>query len=275
MQKQAIRKQTLKLGGILIALVMLLSSCGTATTKQKSATTASTTAKVTKTKPKKVVKTDLTTIPLVGQWKNSGGAVFNFQANGKWIYQTAAGAKTDGTYQLVGAYSHQILLKIHGLDQSIGGIGNYLGLAFSKQNKSLFIVGFGQFTLQKAATNIGTTTSVRLPAALNQEPTTAKNLLVGTWMDTDETAETQLTTNFDPDGQYQRYNSATKQVETGHFQATTTQNNKLGVEIKLTNQNGKVTTETYIANETWTQLTMSKNKVSATYVKNQMPNDIQ
>lgn len=267
-------KSVIKSGGLLVLLILFLSGCSTNNTKQ-SKSQSSTSSVATKSSQKKTTKTDLATLPLVGKWKNSGGAVFEFQADGKWIYQTANHAKTDGTYQLAGAYNHQILLKIHGLDQSIGGIGNYLGMALSKKDQSLFIVGFGQFARQGSTTNISTASKVRLTGVFNQKPTKPEQLLVGTWMNTDETAEVQLTTNYDPDGQYQRYNSKTNQVERGSFTATVVQNNEPTVTIKLTNQNGKVTTENYQTNGTWTQLTNSKNKVSTVYVKNQMPNMIQ
>lgn len=268
-------QQVFKISAVFLVAVVLLSGCSTQSTSQNTKSSTESSSKEIKATSKKRTKTDLTTIPLVGKWKNSSGVIFDFQDNGHWVYRTTGGAKTEGTYQLAGAYDKQILLKIHGLDQSIGGIGNYLGLALSKKNKTLFIVGFGQFTLQGKAANIGTANSVRVPAALNHTPTTAGELLVGTWMNTDESAETQLTTNFDPNGAYQRYNSATKQTETGAFKATIAQDDPRSIKVTLTNRSSKMTTETYAANDTWTQLTISKNKVSTTYVKNQMPNNIQ
>lgn len=258
--------------GIFMALLLLV-GCGEQNdaTKQSSKSSQAESSAKSSSQAK---KTDISTLPLIGKWKSTNGMTFTFGNDGKWTYQATSGSTANGTFQLAGAYQQQLLLKLHGLDQEIGGIGNYLGMKLTQKNKKLYIVGFGQFELEGVAKNMTQSAQTEMTGIFNSQPKTTARLLVGTWMDTDENSVTQLTTNFDPDGSYQRYNGQTRTVETGKFTVSKSNDDANQLVVKLTSASGTTTTENYQVNSAYTQLTRSENKINTVYVKNQMPDNI-
>ncbi|MFD1411699.1 hypothetical protein [Lapidilactobacillus gannanensis] len=263
-------KQFRKFLLLLLPLIFLLTACQSQTTTKNSGRTSSSskqTSTSSKTTSNKKVK--LTTVPLIGTWTTSAGVKFTFNPDGKWIYETSNGAKTDGTFQIAGATGRDVLVKLHGLDQDIGGIGNYLGVRFDTTKKKLMIVGFGRFTLTGEASQL--TTDLLLPKAFSGTPNTFREELVGTWMNTDESATDALTTNYNPDGTYERYSSVSKQVETGKFMVISNHSDNKKLEIKYTPATGKAYTTSFTRDNGISQLTTSSKGIVTTYVKNQIP----
>ncbi|WP_125767261.1 lectin-like domain-containing protein [Lapidilactobacillus wuchangensis] len=263
-------KQFRKFLLVLLPLFFLLAACQSQpATKTSSQSTTSSKKATTSTKKKVRNKVKLTAVPLIGTWKTSDGIQFTFNPDGKWVYETSNGAKTDGTFQVAGGYGRDVLLKLHGLDQGIGGIGNYLGVRFDTTHKKLNIVGFGHFTLAGEASHI--TTDLLMTKAFSGTPNTLREELVGTWMNTDENATDAITTNYNPDGTYERYSSANKEVEEGRFAVVNNHSDTKKLEIKLSPSNSKAYTLNFTRDNGISQLTSSSKGVATTYVKNQMP----
>jgi hypothetical protein len=263
-------KQFRKLLLGLLPLLLLLTACQSQTSTKTSSSTTTSSKKAT-TSSKKPVRhqVKLTTVPLIGTWKTNDGVQFTLSPDGKWVYETSNGAKTDGTFQIAGGYGRDVLLKLHGLDQDIGGIGNYLGVRFDKTHKKLNIIGFGHFTLVGEASHI--TTDLLMPQAFSGTPATLREELVGTWMNTDENATDAITTNYNPDGTYERYSSANKEVEEGKFVVVNSHSDSKKLEIKLSPTNSKAYTLSFTRDNGISQLTSTSKGVTTTYVKNQMP----
>lgn len=256
----------------LLASVCLLASCGQNEQQAKTSSRASQSS--ARVKSSQLKKTDLSTIQMIGQWQSTNGMTFSFGNDGKWTYQSTSTSPASGTFQLAGAYQKQLLLKLHGLDQAIGGIGNYLGMKLSDNDQKLYIVGFGEFTPKSKIQNLTQSAKTEMSNVINTTPQTPAQQLVGTWMNTDEDAADRLTTNFDPDGHYQRFSTQTNTVESGTFTAELAQNDPSQLTLTLTTQDGVESQESYEVNSAWTQLTSHKDQSSSIYVKNQMPDSV-
>lgn len=262
----------------LLVPILLLTGCqprSNSTTKDSSS--QSSTAKQTKTSSKQATgktnanataPTALAQVPLAGIWHNDDGVTFTFDNQGKWSYETGTDAKISGTYQLAGVVGRDVLLKLHGLDQDIGSIGNYLWLTFAKDKQTIDLAGFGKFQLKDSALDLSA--EIRMPHAFTAKPQALKELLVGTWMNTDENAVNAITMNFDPNGSYQRYLSANGQVEQGTYRVSQSHNATNQVQIKLLTSAGQEKILKFTKNGDLSQLT-SVDDPATTYVKNLVP----
>ncbi|WP_261807105.1 hypothetical protein [Lapidilactobacillus luobeiensis] len=267
---------------LLMLPLLLLAGCQVKDNQQVTTSSARSSKQVTTSQKKAAAKssaaakekaaTTLAEIPLAGTWTNSDGVIFTFGNDRQWTYQTGTdsgtAAKITGTYQLAGVVGADVLLKLHGLDQDIGNIGNYLWLTFTKDQKTIDLAGFGKFQLDGNATDLAMT--VQIPHAFTTKPKTLAQLLVGTWMDTDENATDAITMNFDPNGSYQRYLSGTKQVEQGTYQVTLSHDSTDQIQIKLLTTSGQEQRLKFGKNGDFSQLTTTEG-ASTTYVKNLIP----
>lgn len=264
-------KPSVKIAGILALSGLLLTACGnTANDSAQQESTSTQTSSVTKTSTKnddnysqKKTAEDQE-FNLIGSFEASSKLSLNFNSDGSYTI-LRDGKATAGTFRVAAQYDRVLLLKLTQFNEKTPDMDTYVYVTFNIDG-SINVGNMGTFK------SIGTPkkieSSLYLANYLEDAPETSSDKMVGTWTNKNPDSHVIVTTNYNPDGTFERYSDASGMVTRGNF-AVTTDDTK--VHVTTTVSGREPAQENFTRNDNFTELTTEEPGISITYVKNVLP----
>lgn len=267
-------KPSFKLITVLLLSTTILTACAqqepnngstsqSTTNNQTAATSTSTSSTKSATETQKKAE-EVQKFNIIGSWEATNQLSLNFNEDGSYTILRDGQAKA-GTFRVAAEYDNTFLLKLTNYNPQTPGLDTYLYLT-TNLDHTINVSNLGIF--KSIGTSSKLPTALYLSNYLQEEPENAGDKLVGTWTNKNRENHVITTTNYNPDGSFERFSDASGIVTRGNFAVTS---NETEVIITTTVPDHEPNQEKYTRNDAFTELTSTTPGFQTTYSKNILP----
>lgn len=261
------KNKPIKIISILALIALFFSACSNQKTTSKSSSSSSkaTSSKVQSSSSGKNQNTNNTTsetniADLLGSWVN-GDKTLHFSEDGSYTFIN--GKTFAGTYAIGAAYDDTLLVKISNFNGHTPGLDSYTYITKNKDGS----INFGAFagTFKPSGEIKTLTPHLYLADALKTAPTSAEQMVVGTWSNNGTNDHTYITYNFNPDRTVERFSDGSGQISTGHY-SLTANGDTFYITFNFNGQDPKTTT--FKMTDDFSKMTQSEDGITMSFWKN-------